>query len=514
MKYQSASGSTKAPPTLTPSANSILQQAAINRIRSEVGRYESPVPAVSASQFGHDFSRISLHGMPLEMVQPKLAISQPTDPAEREADRVADEVMRMPMSSVAAASPTATVELGQSSRPVIHRQVDKSDPFTEPTEQEDVLGNDTETRVFMPQRPTKTEEGEQEETTTVQRKETADHAPTVSSDSVGGLRMDGGAGSRLPEPIRTDMGHRFGANFSAIRIHADQRSDALCKSIAARAFTHKNHLYFAANEYVPSTMAGRHLLAHELTHAIQQSAVAGAGRATGPEARLSSTVSPSVIQRTIDTSILGASFGLGSIHGAIPLTPGLVARDMENTAFASFGERNPVMDMDVSDWWYYFQPPFSSSVEATRSRLGASLATLNPFRGAQDTYHVHFNYANTATRQRQGSFSVASGASRSVQVTITGGAKLTIGKLEVSGSASQQTTSGSTSQTSVTATNFYEHDYDVSIDYAVTWWNSSDFSSGFFGVSQDSGPHRIAGSKPIGSVTVYDDDSNADNLTP
>lgn len=78
------------------------------------------------------------------------------------------------------------------------------------------------------------------------------------------------AGAALPESTRTYMESRFGCDFSQVRIHADQRSAEAAASINARAFTKGPHIAFARGQYAPHSYAGRHLLAHELTHVVQQ----------------------------------------------------------------------------------------------------------------------------------------------------------------------------------------------------------------------------------------------------
>jgi hypothetical protein len=68
------------------------------------------------------------------------------------------------------------------------------------------------------------------------------------------------------------MQSQFGADFSRVRIHTDQPAADLSRSLGARAFTHGPDIYFGPNEYRPTTSAGRHVLAHELTHVVQQGA--------------------------------------------------------------------------------------------------------------------------------------------------------------------------------------------------------------------------------------------------
>jgi hypothetical protein len=79
-----------------------------------------------------------------------------------------------------------------------------------------------------------------------------------------------GGGQPLAGDVRGFMQQRFGADFSSVRVHSDTASAALARSIGARAFTYRNHLFFADNEYQPGSSEGKQLLAHELAHTLQQ----------------------------------------------------------------------------------------------------------------------------------------------------------------------------------------------------------------------------------------------------
>ncbi len=85
-------------------------------------------------------------------------------------------------------------------------------------------------------------------------------------------QLAAGGGSQLPARLRSDLEPRFGADFGNVRIHTGAASDQLNRRLGAQAFTHGNHIYMAAGKYDPGTTAGRHLLAHELTHTVQQGA--------------------------------------------------------------------------------------------------------------------------------------------------------------------------------------------------------------------------------------------------
>lgn len=82
-------------------------------------------------------------------------------------------------------------------------------------------------------------------------------------------------GEALEPAVRSDLEPRFGHDFSAVRIHTDAHAAGSADAVAARAYTVGNHIAFAAGAYRPGTDEGRRLLAHELTHSLQQAGPAG-----------------------------------------------------------------------------------------------------------------------------------------------------------------------------------------------------------------------------------------------
>jgi Domain of unknown function (DUF4157) len=79
-----------------------------------------------------------------------------------------------------------------------------------------------------------------------------------------------GGGHGMDHSTRGRMESAFGADFSGVRIHTDTRADGLNQSLSARAFTTGQDVFFRQGEYSPGTSSGRELLAHELTHVVQQ----------------------------------------------------------------------------------------------------------------------------------------------------------------------------------------------------------------------------------------------------
>jgi hypothetical protein len=80
-----------------------------------------------------------------------------------------------------------------------------------------------------------------------------------------------GGGTTLPADTRGFMESRFGHDFSGVRVHHGTQAETLSRQIDARAFTVGQDIFFGRSEYAPSSREGQHLLAHELTHVVQQS---------------------------------------------------------------------------------------------------------------------------------------------------------------------------------------------------------------------------------------------------
>ncbi len=125
---------------------------------------------------------------------------------------------------------------------------------------------------------------EEEEDTNLQRKE----SPGLEEEEVqtkgepnhpqgnglaSQLTSNRGNGSALPSQTRKEMEHSFGTDFSGVNIHTDSTAVQMNKDLHAQAFTHGSDIYFNRGKYDTSSAAGKHLLAHELTHVVQQNSV-------------------------------------------------------------------------------------------------------------------------------------------------------------------------------------------------------------------------------------------------
>jgi hypothetical protein len=115
--------------------------------------------------------------------------------------------------------------------------------------------------------------------------------PAVQADTQSSIQNKTTGGQPLSADVRSQMESRFGADFSNVRIHSDSEAGTLNNRLSARAFTYRNHIFFSRGQYQPGTSEGQKLLAHELTHTIQQ------GHAVQRSPRVSTTTTPPAVQR-------------------------------------------------------------------------------------------------------------------------------------------------------------------------------------------------------------------------
>ncbi len=102
----------------------------------------------------------------------------------------------------------------------------------------------------------------------VQRR--GDGAGEVAPEVEAAIQRQRGGGQSLDKDVRAQMEPFFGVDFSRVRVHTGSEADTLNRAVSARAFTTDSDIFFRDGEYAPNSSAGRELLAHELTHVVQQ----------------------------------------------------------------------------------------------------------------------------------------------------------------------------------------------------------------------------------------------------
>lgn len=188
-----------------------------------------------------------------------LTVGKPNDRFEREADQMGEQVSRMPLGGFSGMGFSPSVSLLQ------RQETD------EPEIQAKSMPN-------------------------LQRK--ADGGMQTSGQFTTQVQAGAGGGTALSAPVQQQMSSAFGADFSSVRIHTDTRAAQLSNDIGAKAFTYKNDIYFNENQYDTSSSDGRFLLAHELTHTVQQGAAVR--RATLPVTATAPRIQPSLFDEALD----------------------------------------------------------------------------------------------------------------------------------------------------------------------------------------------------------------------
>ncbi len=110
-------------------------------------------------------------------------------------------------------------------------------------------------------------------TTEPQIQQTQDgNNPVVSENLADRLQQSRGQGQRLPEGVRGEMEKTLGKDFSDVQVHTSAEAVQMNRELGARAFTHGSDIFFNQGEYNADSKEGRRLLAHEMTHVVQQGA--------------------------------------------------------------------------------------------------------------------------------------------------------------------------------------------------------------------------------------------------
>ncbi len=176
-------------------------------------------------------------------LQTTLAIGKPGDIYEQEADRVAEQVLRMP-------------------EPEVERQVEEEEKeLVQPK-----LVANAENSI---QRQVEEEEEEEE---LLQTKELTGHKAEIILDLESRIQAIGGGSQPMTESERAYFEPRFDRDFSQVRVHADAQAAESARVVNARAYTVGRDVVFGAGQHAPGTSEGRRLMAHELTHVVQQRA--------------------------------------------------------------------------------------------------------------------------------------------------------------------------------------------------------------------------------------------------
>lgn len=194
-------------------------------------------------------------------VQAKLTVGDADDSYEQEADRVAHDVMTMPDTVQREDVPEEELAM---------KRIQREDIPEEELALQRIQREDVPEEELAMQRIQREDIPEDDEM--LQAK--ADSTPDVTTDTESQIESMRGGGQAMPDTARDFFEPRFGHDFSGVNIHTGPDADALNRSLDARAFATGGDIFFRSGEYNPDSSGGRELLAHELTHVVQQGASA------------------------------------------------------------------------------------------------------------------------------------------------------------------------------------------------------------------------------------------------
>ncbi|AEL28441.1 eCIS core domain-containing protein [Cyclobacterium marinum] len=192
---------------------------------------------------------------PDRFFQAKLTVGQPGDQYEQEADAMADKVVQEKAQEDNIQSQEKT---NIQTQPI----AEKVTPFV----QKSSINHQVQANEDGEEQLSKEAiEGESEEVVQMKQEESAAPPPGFEKE----LEQNNG-GESMDQEILSGMEGSFGADFKDVRVHTDSKAVQMSQAVGAHAFTHGNDIYFNENQYQPNEHSGKHLLAHELTHTIQQ----------------------------------------------------------------------------------------------------------------------------------------------------------------------------------------------------------------------------------------------------
>ncbi len=183
------------------------------------------MPAGDQPSWRSGLASVEATGTPSTLIQASLRVNASNDAFEQEADRVAETVMRSPAETDAGAAEADGLEPEGPLDPIAALRVQRSSPAA---------------------------------------------GLEVPSGTEAQIQSMQGGGLPIPTQDRSFFEQRMGHDFSQVRIHTDERAVETSRDLNARAYTFGHDIAFDAGEYQPGTDSGRQLLAHELTHTIQQ----------------------------------------------------------------------------------------------------------------------------------------------------------------------------------------------------------------------------------------------------
>lgn len=183
-------------------------------------------------RYKHKATNENSEAIPAAAIQRKLTVGATNDPMEHQADAMGDKVMRMPEAPLVQRKPSSSCCDYDDEHVHLKPLAGQVSPF-------------------------------------IQAK--GANGGTAGNAVSAGIKATRGRGASMGGEAKNFMESRFGSDFSNIKIHTGDYAGQLSTALHAQAFTVGNDIYFNSGKYAPGKAEGKRLLAHELTHVVQQS---------------------------------------------------------------------------------------------------------------------------------------------------------------------------------------------------------------------------------------------------
>jgi hypothetical protein len=248
------------------------------RLRTDVEELKAGWTAGASARLGHDVSQIPIHPPAAGAIQTKLVISKPGN--ERKVAYSPEEMEEMRSDPIS--PPVApALQFDFTRIPLTAPMIQRKPTVSSPGDLFEREADDVAEKVMRMAEPVPTglapaavqrkcAECEDEEKKPIQTRPAPSAHTGAALDADAAVRAAERGGAPLSREARSYFEPRFGHDFSRVRVHADGTAAHGARAVCARAYTIGRDIVFAPGEYAPATMEGRRLLAHELAHVVQQ----------------------------------------------------------------------------------------------------------------------------------------------------------------------------------------------------------------------------------------------------
>lgn len=190
-------------------------------------------------------------------IQPQLNIGPANDKYEREADQVASQVVQK-------------INRSNFAQAAQKKSLQRQEAAAEEIQTKPIISKLQRSPVFSLQREAIPEDDEELQAKSILQRQEAIGGGKASTELEAKINSAKGSGQPLDADLQRSMGEAIGADFSGVKVHTDANSNQLNQSIQAKAFTTGQDIFFAQRQYNPGSKDGQELIAHELTHVVQQ----------------------------------------------------------------------------------------------------------------------------------------------------------------------------------------------------------------------------------------------------